>query len=37
MSEKEVNTRFHEFMAVTDFNALADESFLELEENFHLD
>jgi L-rhamnose mutarotase len=37
MSEKEVNTRWQEFRAFTDSNARPDESFLELEEYFHLD
>ncbi len=35
---KEVNTHWQEFMApFTDANARPDESFLELEEYFHLD
>ena len=38
MAAKEVNTRWQEFMApFTDSNARPDESFLELEEYFHLD
>jgi hypothetical protein len=32
MSEKEVNTRLQEFIALTDSNAHHDESLLELEE-----
>jgi L-rhamnose mutarotase len=38
MSASEVNTRWQEYMApFTDSNARPDESFLELEEYFHLD
>ena len=38
MAASEVNTRWQEFMApFTDSNARPDESFLELEEYFHLD
>jgi L-rhamnose mutarotase len=38
MAAAEVNTRWQQFMApFTDSNARPDESFLELEEYFHLD
>jgi len=38
MAAKEVNTRWQEFMsAFMDANARPDETFLELEEFFHLD
>ena len=38
MAKKEVNTRWQEFMAdFMDNNARPDESFVELEEYFHLD
>ena len=38
MAASEVNTRWQQFMApFTDANARPDESFLELEEYFHLD
>ena len=38
MAATEVNTRWQEFMTpFTDANARPDESFLELEEYFHLD
>jgi len=38
MAAKEVNTRWQEFMApFTDANARPDESFVDLEEYFHLD
>jgi L-rhamnose mutarotase len=38
MAATEVNTRWQEFMApFTDANARPDESFLELEEYFHLE
>jgi L-rhamnose mutarotase len=38
MAAREVNTRWQQFMApFTDSNARPDESFLELEEYFHLD
>jgi L-rhamnose mutarotase len=38
MATKEVNTRWQEFMApFTDANARPDESFVELEEYFHMD
>jgi L-rhamnose mutarotase len=38
MAASEVNTRWQEFMMpFTDSNARPDESFLELEEYFHLD
>src|SRR5215208_5616333 len=38
MAAKEVNTRWQEFMsAFMDANARPDETFLELEEYFHLD
>lgn len=38
MAAKEVNTRWQEFMSpFTDSNARPDESFVELEEYFHLD
>jgi L-rhamnose mutarotase len=38
MAAKEVNTRWQEFMSsFTDTNARPDESFVELEEVFHLD
>ena len=38
MAVKEINTRWQEFMSpFTDANARPDESFLELEEYFHLD
>jgi len=38
MAEKEINTRWQEFMSpFTDSNARPDESFVELEEYFHLD
>jgi L-rhamnose mutarotase len=38
MAASEVNTRWQRFMApFTDSNARPDESFLELEEYFHLD
>ena len=38
MLEREVNTRWQQFMApFTDSSARPDESFLELEEYFHLD
>jgi L-rhamnose mutarotase len=38
MAATEVNTRWQQFMSpFTDSNARPDESFLELEEYFHLD
>ena len=38
MSAKEVNTRWQEFMSpFTDSNARPDETFVELQEYFHLD
>ena len=38
MAEKEVNTRWQEFMSdFMDANARPDETFVELEEYFHLD
>ena len=38
MAATEVNTRWQEFMApFTDSNARPDETFLELEEYFHLE
>jgi L-rhamnose mutarotase len=38
MAAKEINTRWQEFMSpFTDANARPDESFVELEEYFHLD
>ena len=38
MAKKEINTRWQEFMSpFTDSNARPDESFLELQEYFHLD
>jgi L-rhamnose mutarotase len=38
MAAREVNTRWQEFMSsYMDANALPDETFLELEEYFHLD
>lgn len=38
MAAKDVNTRWQEFMSpFTDTNARPDESFVELEEYFHLD
>jgi L-rhamnose mutarotase len=38
MAVKEINTRWQEFMTpFTDANARPDESFIELEEYFHLD
>ena len=38
MAEKEINTRWQEFMSpFVDANARPDETFIELEEYFHLD
>jgi len=38
MAEKEINARWQEFMSpFTDSNARPDETFIELEEYFHLD
>ena len=38
MAEKEINTRWQEFMSpFIDSNARPDETFIELEEYFHLD
>jgi len=38
MAEKEINTRWQEFMSpYVDANARPDETFIELEEYFHLD
>jgi L-rhamnose mutarotase len=38
MAEKDVNTRWQEFMSdFVDANARPDETFVELEEYFHLD
>jgi L-rhamnose mutarotase len=38
MAEKEINTRWQQFMAdFMDANARPDETFVELEEYFHLD
>jgi len=38
MSAKEINTRWQEFMSpFTDSNARPDETFVELQEYFHLD
>jgi L-rhamnose mutarotase len=38
MAKKEINSRWQEFMSpFTDANARPDESFVELEEYFHLE
>jgi len=38
MTAKEINTRWQEFMSpFVDSNARPDETFIELEEYFHLD